>query len=462
MDSTPRPFIPDPSEIEQAGQYFRYMAEFVGFTDQDSQAIRDSGLIVEKYLPDIIGRFYTNLLQYPPTRKFFLKKDGSVDQDYLQLRMYHQANFWRRTATGVYDYDYAHFVAYVGKAHTSRGADPKLFIAERYVIGMVGFVQHAITDALIRELSEYDPDLQKRAILAWNKICMVLLEVLARAYGPEREGEVLQESLIAVDPASVFDMSVESYEKGLGLGYKVQFEEVAVAREAEIPEGERKIVDVKGDSIGVFHHKGGWYAIRNVCLHRGGPVATGKLLGDNIVCPWHGYTYDVRTGSLLMDPTAKLQTYPVTIRDGQVWLKVLVPDEEAQSKDVNGAEKDLAVVEPFIPQSGLDLKENEFQVEQLPPGQMKLVRVSGQLVVVYNVDDQFYATQNECTHAGGPLNEGELEGAVVTCPWHYSCFDVRDGSVVCKPAVKKLVTYSVRVEGNIGRVEPVPTEKTSG
>jgi nitrite reductase/ring-hydroxylating ferredoxin subunit len=258
----------------------------------------------------------------------------------------------------------------------------------------------------------------------------------------------------------MLQMSVESYEKGLGLGYKVQFEEVAVAQESEIPEGERKIVEVNGDSIGVFHHKGSWYAIRNVCLHRGGPVATGKLLGDNIVCPWHGYTYDVTTGSLLMDPTARLQTYPVTIRDGQIWLKVLVTgeaglEEAALSNGGNGAEQDSVVVEQSLSQSVTDLKENEFLVEQLASGQMKLVRVSGQPVVVYNVDNQFYATQNECTHAGGPLNEGELDGAIVTCPWHYSCFDVRDGSVVCKPAVQKLMTYKVQVEGNTGRVEPV-------
>lgn len=445
MDSTPKPFIPDRSDIEQAGQYFRYMAEFVGFTEQDAKAIRESGLIVEKYLPDIIGRFYTNLLQYPPTRKFFLKKDGSIDQDYLQLRMYHQANFWRRTATGEYDDDYAHFVDYVGRAHTSHGADPRLYIAERYVIGMVGFVQHAVTDALIRELAEFDPDLQQRSILAWNKLCMVLLEMLARAYGDEREGDAHPEPLVQVDPQYVMDMSIDSYEKGLGLGFKVAFKEVAVAAEAEIPLGERKIVEVDGISIGVFHHRSGWYALRNSCLHRGGPVATGKLLGDNIVCPWHGYTYDITSGCLLMDPTAKLQTYPVTILNGQVWLRVPAGSEEIAEP---------AAIQEALPAEEPVLAENEFIISQVPEGKMKLVRAGGREVVVYHTGGQFYATQNECTHAGAPLIEGDLEGTMVTCPWHFSCFDVRDGAVMCRPATQKLETFTVTIHDGVGRVEP--------
>ncbi|RPI28905.1 MAG: hypothetical protein EHM70_16240, partial [Chloroflexota bacterium] len=137
MENQAVPNIPNPVDIDDAGRYFRYMAEFVGFGEDDAKAIRESALVVEKHIPEIIGKFYTNLLQYPPTRKFFLKPDGSLDEEYLKLRMYHQANFWRKTAGGVYDEKYAYFVDYVGRAHTSRGADARLYIAERYVIGMV-------------------------------------------------------------------------------------------------------------------------------------------------------------------------------------------------------------------------------------------------------------------------------------------------------------------------------------
>lgn len=110
---------------EDAGRYFRYIAEFVGFTQDDANTIKESGLIIEKYLPEIVSQFYAHLLRYPPTRKHFLKKDGTIDRDYVQLRMHHLTNFWRRTAAGKYDDDYARYIDYVGRAHTSHGADQR-------------------------------------------------------------------------------------------------------------------------------------------------------------------------------------------------------------------------------------------------------------------------------------------------------------------------------------------------
>lgn len=449
MDSQPAPSTSEKHYSEDAGRYFRYMAEFVGFGQKDAEAIRETALIVEKHLPAMIGNFYTNLLQYPPTRRFFLKPDGTVDNAYLELRMYHQANFWRRVAGGVFDDEFARFIDYVGRAHTSRGSDPRIYIAERYVIGMVGFIQHAIIESLNQELHDFDAELESRGIRAWNKICMVILEMLARAYGGEREAETYGE-LLPVNPEEIHAMSVDSYEKGLGIRRLIDHKDVVVAREDEIPDGERKIVEVDGISIGVFHHKGKWYALHNSCLHRGGPVATGELVEDKIICPWHGYTYDVTNGRLLMDPSAKLEMYPVAVQDGQVSLRVpvifnLEATPAAAGNDGNGEETDM----PTRPA----LKENEFFVAEVKPGQIKLVHLGGQEVAVYNVDGAFYATQGECTHAGGPLSEGELEGKIVTCPWHYSCFDVTNGAVVCKPATKPLQTMKVTISGETGRVE---------
>src|SRR4029078_12845649 len=80
-----------------SGKYFRYMADFVGFTSADEQAIVKTRPIVEQHLPGMVSDFYEHLLRYPPTRKFFLRKDGTLDEAYLQLRMRHNANFWLRT-----------------------------------------------------------------------------------------------------------------------------------------------------------------------------------------------------------------------------------------------------------------------------------------------------------------------------------------------------------------------------
>jgi nitrite reductase/ring-hydroxylating ferredoxin subunit len=401
--------------------------------------------------------------------------------------MYHQANFWRRTAGGEYDDDYAHFVDYVGRAHTTRGADARLFIEERYVIGMVGFVQHAIIDSLQRELREYNPELEMAAVKAWNKLCMVILEMLSRAYGHERNSETFAQ-LIAVDPQEIHDLSVASYEKSLNMRRRYEFKDVVVGAESEIPDGERKIIQAENLSIGVFHHKGQWYAIRNLCLHRGGPVATGKLAGNNIICPWHGYTYDVTTGRLLLDPTARLDTYPVKIVDGQVIVIVPVGDQEeakieigagplaaAMAQDTapaavaeqHAAEKGDASQAAPVAQPTADtqpaqtgngggtrsLSKNEFLTTSILPGEIGLVEVDGEEVAVYNVDGTFYATENGCTHVGGPLNEGELNGNEVVCPWHGSCFNVTNGAVTCPPAKKPLRTFRVTVEGEAGRVE---------
>lgn len=474
------PHIPDPQRVAEAGRYFRYMAEFVGFGPDDAEAIRRSGLVVEKHLPEIIGKFYANLLQYPPTRQFFLRADGAVDQAYLELRMYHQANFWRRTARGEYDDEYAGFVDYVGRAHTSRGADSNLYIAERYVIGMVGFVQHAIIDALQRELREYDPLLEMDAVKAWNKLCMVLLEVLARAYGDEHQVEDggPRES---VDPQEMIALSVQSYEKGLGIRHSENFKEVTVASQAEIPDGERKIVEVDGASIGVFHHQGEWYALRNTCLHRGGPVCTGKLDGNNLICPWHGYTYNLINGQLLLDPTAKLEMYSVILRDGEVRLRVPVRSidelltatlpKAVVSRPAQPAVEDITRFSDYHPTSSAAepqissvttisvdapasprLAPNEFRLADIAPGKIKLVFVAGQRVAVYNLNGEYSATAEECTHAGGPLSEGELKDSQVICPWHDSCFDVRTGAVTCPPAEEPLKTYRVEIHGEIGRV----------
>ena len=433
---------------EDAGLYFKHMSDFVGFTEADAEAIRQSALIIEKHLPAIIGSFYTNLLQYPPTRKFFLKKDGTVDQAYVQLRMFHQANFWRRTAGGVYNDDYAHFVDYVGRAHTSRGADPKLYIAERYVIGMVGFVQHAIIDALMKELHGFDDDLEARAVKAWNKICMVILEMLARAYVDENSAEAYA-SFIQVDSNSVHQMSVDSYERSLELYRPDQYQEISVGPAADIPDGERKIVQIGNISVGIFHHKGSWYALRNHCLHRGGPVATGLLKDDTLICPWHGYSYNLTNGRLLIDPGARLEMFKVSIHDGELHLHI---PGEVLSAIALEPQKDLALGNLEKPKGKLG--ENEFLASELKPGQARLVHLNGLPVAVYNVEGTFYATQEACTHEGGPLSEGDLSGKIITCPWHFSCFDVTNGQVVCDPATEPLDTFQVILDGDIARVVP--------
>jgi nitrite reductase/ring-hydroxylating ferredoxin subunit len=250
---------------------------------------------------------------------------------------------------------------------------------------------------------------------------------------------------MSIDHGAVFQLAVETYERDLGLYRSIEYKDVVVARAADIPEGERKIVQVDGLSIGVFHQQGNWYALRNSCLHRSGPVATGSLEGDILTCPWHGYQYYVSNGQLLTDPSAHLDMYPVVVTDGDVTLRIPVMIMGSPPVSLNQA--------PPAPAEQQTLGENEFRAGDLKPGQAQLVTLNGEGVAVYNVDGRFYATQDACTHADGPLSEGDLDGTTVVCPWHGSCFDVTDGRVTCGPATRPVKTFRVVVEGEIGHVE---------
>ena len=84
----------------------------------------------------------------------------------------------------------------------------------------------------------------------------------------------------------------------------------------------------------------------------------------------------------------------------------------------------------------------------LPLGEIMLVEVNDERVVLANMDGQYYAVADECTHAGCPLSDGELDGAVLKCPCHGGEFDVRTGAVVSPPADEPLAQYAVRIDGN--------------
>ena len=110
-----------------------------------------------------------------------------------------------------------------------------------------------------------------------------------------------------------------------------------VAKVDEIPLGGRKIVEIGGRSIGVFHVKGEYFAIRNSCPHQGGSLCEGRLTGfltssqpgdytytrqgEILRCPWHGWEFDVKTGQSWFDPNQ------VRVRSYKVSVETLAPAE---------------------------------------------------------------------------------------------------------------------------------------
>lgn len=86
-------------------------------------------------------------------------------------------------------------------------------------------------------------------------------------------------------------------------------------------------------------------------------------------------------------------------------------------------------------------------VEELPPGEVKIVVSGLDSIGVYNIDGEYYALEDRCSHDDGPLCEGEFdpETGVVICPRHGANFDIRSGDALTLPATEPVSTYPVRV-----------------
>lgn len=119
--------------------------------------------------------------------------------------------------------------------------------------------------------------------------------------------------------------------------------EYLVGNVEEFTDEDRKILTIDGERIVVFRHQSEIFALSATCLHQGGPVGEGVVLGKvegvvdsegrylrdtfseetmHIVCPWHGWAYDIRTGRAAGLPSAGLKTYKATVRDEQVFVDV--------------------------------------------------------------------------------------------------------------------------------------------
>ena len=94
-------------------------------------------------------------------------------------------------------------------------------------------------------------------------------------------------------------------------------------------------------------------------------------------------------------------------------------------------------------------------VDELPPGSVKIVRAGQIAVGVYNLDGEYYAIEDRCSHDDGPLAEGDFdpEDAVVVCPRHGSRFDIRTGRPLTLPAFEPVETFPVVVEDRWVKVD---------
>ena len=106
----------------------------------------------------------------------------------------------------------------------------------------------------------------------------------------------------------------------------------------------------------------------------------------------------------------------------------------------------------LVPKEGRDRMANEIlsvDIGELAPGKMKAVQHAGLSVLICNVDGEFYALENECSHAAVPLDEGTLRGCELECDFHGALFDVRSGAALAMPATVPVRVFPVERSGRV-------------
>ncbi len=93
------------------------------------------------------------------------------------------------------------------------------------------------------------------------------------------------------------------------------------------------------------------------------------------------------------------------------------------------------------------------KVGEIEPGTAKLIEIEDKEIALFNCDGEYYAIDNECSHVGGPLCEGEIEGDNVICPWHGAEFSIKTGDALSPPAEEGVSAYNVVLDGDSIKIE---------
>lgn len=97
---------------------------------------------------------------------------------------------------------------------------------------------------------------------------------------------------------------------------------IEILSTSELPVGRAKACTIDGRTIAVYHTQDGFFSTDNTCPHRGGPLAEGDLIGNEINCPWHLWGFDVRTGLCAGNPEIQVAAHEVRVEDERVMVKL--------------------------------------------------------------------------------------------------------------------------------------------
>jgi nitrite reductase (NADH) small subunit len=105
---------------------------------------------------------------------------------------------------------------------------------------------------------------------------------------------------------------------------------ISVGLLEDFPENSGRVVEAGSHSVAIFNVEGRLFALRNRCLHHGGPIGEGWVRDGVVTCPWHWWRYEIATGRRLDAPEMRVESFPIEVRDGEVLVDV-PPAEPALS-----------------------------------------------------------------------------------------------------------------------------------
>lgn len=97
---------------------------------------------------------------------------------------------------------------------------------------------------------------------------------------------------------------------------------IEIASTGDVPVGGAKTVSVGDRKIALYHTASGFYATDNTCPHRGGPLAEGDLIGNEITCPWHLWGFDVTTGLCAGNSEISVKTHELRVEGDRILVRL--------------------------------------------------------------------------------------------------------------------------------------------
>ena len=161
------------------------MAEFVGLTDDDLALIRASGPVLLPRADELAAAVYEHFLSYPATARYFLHRDGAVNETRLARRKHSLARWLRNSIEFQIDAQFPVFLLAVGVVHSNPPlpAGRHGSVPARFMTGTISVIQSLVSAMLAEEIA--DPARAMETAIAWNKMLMLQLDVLLAGYTTE-------------------------------------------------------------------------------------------------------------------------------------------------------------------------------------------------------------------------------------------------------------------------------------